>query len=188
MNRQRWHLRTLATLRNTLICLKLEGSHRKCKPSRSLAMKAHAAKPNRPRTLVTALRHARQTLCHRLHALLDAPDAALVRDFAPLVAEVEAGFRHEELIMGTLGYERLREQRAENAVVLAALHRVLPQVEDGDAALARQVLTALLDVLDLHRLSTGVALAVAVQPPALRARGSAARLTQRVGMRGRHPR
>lgn len=150
-------------------------------------MKAHAAKPSRPRTLVAALRHARRTLCGRLHALLAAPDAALVQAFAALVAEVEAGFRHEELIMGTLGYERLREQREENAVVLSALHHVLPQVEDGDAALGRTVLSALLDVLDLHRLSTEVALAVAVQAPALRMRGSTARITQRVGMRGRHP-
>jgi hypothetical protein len=73
-------------------------------------------------------------------------------------------------------------------VVLSALHRVLPQVENGDAGLGRTVLTALLEVLDLHRLSTDVALAVAVQPPPLRVRGSAARLTQRVGMRARHPR
>jgi hemerythrin len=151
-------------------------------------MKAHAAKPNRPRTLVAALRHARKALCRRIHALLGAPDAELAHAFATLVAEVEAGFRHEELIMGTLGYARLREQRAENAVVLSALHRVLPQVEDGDAVLGRSVLDALLEVLDLHRLSTEVALAVAVQPPPLRVRGSAARITQRVGMRTRHPR
>jgi len=151
-------------------------------------MKAHAAKPTRPRTLVAALRHARKALCCRVRALMAAPDAELVHAFAPLVAEVEAGFRHEELIMGTLGYERLREQRAENAVVLSALHRVMPQVEAGDAVLGRTMLDALLDVLDLHRLSTGVALAVAVQPPPLRVRGSAARITQRVGMRARHPR
>jgi len=151
-------------------------------------MKAHAAKPSRPRTLVAALRHARRAMCCRLHALLAGPDAGVVAAFASLVTEVEAAFRHEELIMSTLGYERLREQREENAVVLSALHRVLPQVEDGDAALGRTVLTALLDVLDLHRLSTEVALAVAVPAPPLRVRGSAARITQRVGMRARHPR
>ena len=98
-------------------------------------MKAHAAKPTRPRTLVTALRHARRVLHCRVHALLQGPEPILVREFAIVVAEVESGFRHEELIMGTLGYERLREQQEENAVVLSALHRVLPQVEDGDAAL-----------------------------------------------------
>jgi hypothetical protein len=72
-------------------------------------MKAHSSKPSRPRTLVAALRHARKALCFRLHALLLAPESELVQAFAPLVAEVEAGFRHEELIMSTLGYERLRE-------------------------------------------------------------------------------
>jgi hypothetical protein len=151
-------------------------------------MRAHAAKPTRPRTLVAALRHARRALCCRLRAVLDGPDAVLVCEYAILVAEVEAAFRHEEMIMGTLGYERLREQCQENAVVLSALHRVQPQVEIGDAVLARQVLGALLDVLSLHRLSTGVALAVAVQAPPLRMRGSAARLTLRVAGRGRHPR
>lgn len=149
-------------------------------------MKAHTAKPSRPRTLVAALRHARRALHGRVHALLQGPEPILVREFAIVVAEVESGFRHEEVIMGTLGYERLREQCEENAVVLSALHRVLPQVEDGDAALGRAVLAALLEVLELHRLSTGVALAVAVQAPPLRIRGSAARITQRSGMRTRH--
>lgn len=155
-------------------------------------MRPHAAKPRRPRTLVAALRHARKALCCRLHAAMLAPDAEFTGVYAVLVAEVESGFRHEELIMGTLGYARLREQQQENAVVLSALHRVLPQVEDGDAALGREVFAALLDVLALHRLSTGLALAVAVQPPPLRIgmrmRGSAARMTLRAGLRGRHPR
>jgi len=151
-------------------------------------MKAHAAKPGRPHTLVAALRHARRLLSCRVHALMHGPEPVLVREFAVVVAEVEYGFRHEELIMGTLGYERLREQQQENAVVLSALHRVLPQVEDGDAELGRTVLGALLEVLELHRLSTGVALAVALQQPPLRVRGSAARITQHVGLRGRHVR
>lgn len=149
-------------------------------------MKPHAAKPSRPRTLVAALRHARRVLCWRVHDLLHGPEPVLVREFAVVVAEVESRFRHEELIMGTLGYERPRERQQENAVVLSALHRVLPQVEDGDAGLGRTVLGALLEVLELHRLSSGVALAVAVQPPPLRVRGSAARITQHVGPRGRH--
>jgi len=151
-------------------------------------MKAHTAKPSRPRTLVAALRHARKVLCGRLHQAMRAPDPEFTGVYAILVAEVETGFRHEELIMGTLGYARLREQQEENAVVLSALHHVLPRVEDGDAALGREVFSALLDVLALHRLSTGLALAVAVQPPALRVRGSAARLTQRAGLGMRRPR
>jgi hypothetical protein len=79
--------------------------------------------------------------------------------------------------MGTLGYERLREQREENAVVLSALHRVLPQVEAGDAGLGRTVMGALLEVLALHRLSVGLAAAMALQAPPQRVRGSAARIT-----------
>jgi len=151
-------------------------------------MKPHAAKPKRPRTLVAALRHARKALCCRVQEALRAPNPAFVPAYGMLVAEVEAGFRHEEVIMGTLGYERLREQREENAVVLSALHRVLPLVEDGNATLGREVLAALLDVLALHRLRTSLALAVAVQPPPLRVRGSAARMTLRVGVRARRAR
>jgi hypothetical protein len=150
-------------------------------------MKPHAAKPKRPRTLVAALHHARKVLCYRLRQALQAPDPAFVPMYGVLVAEVEAGFRHEELIMGTLGRERLREQREENAVVLGALHRVLPLVEDGDAALGRDVLAAVLDVLALHRLTIGLALAVAV-PQQQRVRGSAARTTLRIGVRVRHAR
>jgi hypothetical protein len=142
-------------------------------------MKAHAAKPTRPRTLLSALRHARKALCCRLQAALRQPDPDFAQGFGTLVAEVEAIFRHEELIMGTLGYERQREQREENAVVLSALHRVLPQVEAGDAALGRTVMGALLEVLALHRLSVGLAPAVALQAPQ-RVRGSAARITQHV--------
>jgi len=151
-------------------------------------MKTPPANPSRPRTLCAAIRHARKTLCLRLQGALREPDDMLVRSFAMLVAEVEAGFRHEEMIMGTLGYARLREQREENAVVLSALHRVLPEVEDGNAPLAREVITALLEVLALHRLSAGLALAMAVHEPSQRVRGSAARVTLRVGARLRHSR
>lgn len=129
-------------------------------------MKTPPAKAGRPRTLCAAIRHARKTLCFRLQGALREPDDMFVRGFATLVAEVEAGFRHEELIMGTLGYARLREQRAENAVVLSALHRVLPEVEDGNAPLGRQVITALIEVLALHRLSTGLALSRCSAPAA----------------------
>lgn len=151
-------------------------------------MKTPPANANRPRTLCAAIRHARKNLCSRLQGALREPDDAFVRSFAMLVAEVEAGFRHEELIMGTLGYARLREQRAENAVVLSALHRVLPEVEDGNAPLGREVVTALLEVLALHRLSTDLALAMAVHEPPQRVRGSAARVTLRVAPRARHSR
>jgi len=60
-------------------------------------------------------------------------------------------------------------------VLLRALHRVLPRVEGGDAALGRDVLGALHDVLALRRLACDVALAalgspVHQGPPKLRTR------------------
>jgi hemerythrin len=124
-------------------------------------------------------------LCRQIAALAAEPDDALAHGFAALVAAVEATFRHEELIMETLGYVHLHEHRAENAVVLSALHRVLPDVEQGDHALGRQVLAALDDVLALHRLSADLALAVAPPAADVRARGHAARATLHVA-RHRH--
>jgi len=141
---------------------------------------------SRPRALCAALRHARKQVCRRVADLAAAPDDAVAHGYAPLVAAVEAAFRHEELIMETLGYARLHVQREENAVVLRALHRALPDVEDGNAALGRRMLDALAGVLDLHRLSADLALALAVGPGDAHARGRAARATQHVAARGVH--
>ena len=143
-------------------------------------MPSTRATPSRPRALCTALRHGRKKLCRQVAALAAGPDDALAHGFAGLVAAVESTLRHEELIMETLGYVHLHEHRAENAVVLSALHHVLPDVEQGDHALARQVLAALDDVLALHRLSADLALAVAPPPADARARGHAARTTLHV--------
>lgn len=147
---------------------------------------------SRPRTLCAALRHARKSLCTRLHALAAQPDRAFAQGFANVVAEVEAGFRHEETLTCTLGAERQREQRAENAVVLSALHRVLPLVENGDARLGREVVGALLDVLARHRLGSAQAGATALaDAPAgamPRRRANAARATLHVAARLRHAR
>jgi hypothetical protein len=108
-----------------------------------------------------AMRHARRRLCERLACALDpvrTPDAQFVREFAVLVARVEAGFRHEETMMELLDYQRLHDHLADNAVVLAALHRALPLIEDGDILLGRRLVAALLDLLSLHRICTDLVL------------------------------
>ena len=143
-------------------------------------MPSSRASAHRPRAICAALRHGRKMLCRRIAALAAVPDDVLCRDFATLVAAVEAAFRHEESIMETLGYAHLHEHREENAVVLAALHHALPDVERGDHALGRQVLTALDEVLALHRLSDELALTVAARPAGARTRGRAALATLHV--------
>jgi hemerythrin len=153
-------------------------------------MKAEHTHSRTPRTVCTAVRHARRSLCNRLERMAGLPDAAFCRAFAPVVAAVEAGFRHEELVMEMLGYEHLREHRAENAVILRALHRAIPQVDGGDCALGRQLVAALRDVLDLHRLSADLALAVSPAAGArmrARVRGRAARATLHMGTPRRPP-
>jgi len=146
-------------------------------------MPATRARPSRPRAICAALRHGRKMLCRRIGDIVSGPDDMVAHGFATLVAAVEAAFRHEELIMETLGYTHLHEHREENAVVLSALHHVLPDVERGDHMLGRQVLSALVDVLDLHRLSGELALTVAARPAEVRARGHAARATLHVATR-----
>jgi hemerythrin len=141
------------------------------------------ASPSRPRAICAALRHGRKMLCRRIAEIASGPDEMLGHAFVTLVAAVEAAFRHEELIMETLGYAHLHEHREENAVVLSALHRVLPDVERGDHMLGREVLAALADVLDLHRLSGDLALTVAARPSEAHVRGRAARATLHVATR-----
>jgi hemerythrin len=136
-------------------------------------MPTSRARPSRPRAI---------------GEIVSGPDDRVGDGFAALVAAVEAAFRREELIMETLGYVHLHEHREENAVVLSALHHVLPDVERGDHMLGRQVLSALAGVLDLHRLSGELALTVAAQPSEVRARGRAARATWHVATRRSTPR
>ena len=114
------------------------------------------------------MRHARRRLCARLAGTLDpagTPDASFAREFPALVALVEAGFRHEETVMELLDYERRHDHLADNAIILAALHRALPLVEDGDTALGRQLVAALLDLLSLHRICTDLALVTTPRLP-----------------------
>ncbi|WP_306397917.1 hypothetical protein [Telluria beijingensis] len=131
-----------------------------------------------------AIRQARRHLCARLAHTADAgctPDDCFVRTFPSVVTAVEVGFRHEETVMESLDYERLHEHRAENATILAALHRALPLVEDGDVTLGRQLVAALLDLLSLHRLSTDLVLATTPRTPAGRPGGHVPRILLRGG-------
>jgi nucleotide-binding universal stress UspA family protein len=137
--------------------------------------------PIRPPAYSAALRHTRRLLCRRLVSAAGEPDDRFAREYADVVAEVEAQLRHEETILEACRVrrlqERVHEQREENATILAALHRTLPQVETGDCALARQLVAALTDILSLHRISADLALPRVPVPPAgpARMRGRAAR-------------
>jgi hypothetical protein len=118
------------------------------------------------RAVGAAMAHVRKRLTHRLHELAAGSDERFVADWTAFVAEVEAGFRQEEAIMETLRHPGLQPHRADNACTLRALHRITPQVEAGDTVLGRQALAALADILSLHRLTAGVALAGTPARPA----------------------
>ena len=118
-----------------------------------------------PHSICAALRQARKTLCSRVELTAEAPDQQFVQEFPALVREIETGFRREQLVMELLGFPRLHERLEEDAVVLRALHRVTPQIEHGNLALGREVVTTLRDLLDLHRLTEDLALAAAIPAP-----------------------
>jgi hemerythrin len=113
-------------------------------------------------SICAALRHARRNLCNRVELTAGAPDQQFALDFPALVREIEAAFRREQLVMEMLGFPRLRDRLEEDAIVLSALHRVTPQVEQGDLALGREVVSSLRDLLDLHRLTADLALVMAI--------------------------
>jgi hemerythrin len=89
----------------------------------------------------------------RLRDIQRSTDPEFAVSFAGTIAAVEAGFRHEEAILESRNAPHLHERRAENAMILCALHRIAVRVEQGESELGRQLAAALEDVLALHRLS-----------------------------------
>lgn len=121
--------------------------------------------PSPAHTAAAALRRARKLLFARLHAHAALPDADFCAGFEAIVTAIEAGLAHEEKIMEALAFDGLHERLAGNALLLASLHRVVTQVETGNAALGRAALTASCDLLSLHRLTTDLALVLARPAP-----------------------
>lgn len=125
----------------------------------------------------SAMRHARKGLRSRIALAVMAPHEAFIAGWPPLVAEVEAVFRHEETLMEASGHGNLQAHLADNALALCALHRITPRVEAGDTALGREALAALDAILSLHRFTADLALvggAARLRRPA----GSAARFAR----------
>ena len=112
-------------------------------------------------TAAAALRRARKVLFIRIHRHALLPDDQFCAAFDAVVAAIEADLAHEETVMETLAFDGLHERRAANALLLASLHRIVTQVETGNAALGRAALAASIDLLSLHRLTTDLALVLA---------------------------
>lgn len=132
--------------------------------------------PAAPHVAAHALRRARKLLFARLQAVRQQADPEFAGAFVALVAVIEAALAHEETVLETLGLDCLRARRADNAMLLAALHAIETRVEAGDAELGRTALAACADLLSLHRLTTDLAVA---QARALPGRGGRMRLARR---------
>ncbi len=104
-------------------------------------------------TAVRAMAHTRTLLLRQVREAGAAPDAGFSAAFAHLVATVEAAFRKEEILMETIGFPGVHEQRRDNALLLNALHHAAPRVEGGELGIGREVVEALPCLLSLHRFS-----------------------------------
>lgn len=112
-------------------------------------------------TAATALRRARKLLFVRMHEFAALADTEFSAGFEAIVVAIEADLAHEEKVMEALAFDGLHARLAENALLLASLHRIVTQVEAGDAALGRAALAAANDLLSMHRLTTDLALVLA---------------------------
>lgn len=99
----------------------------------------------------------RRTLPSRLRQLADSADGDFAHAFPALVTAVDAVFRREESILARVGYRRLPERRAENAVILWALREVAALVEQGCIEAGRQAVAALDGILLMQRLGNALA-------------------------------
>lgn len=147
-------------------------------------MRAPASTPDASASRA-ALRHVHKDLRAHLRKIQDCADQEFAGSFPRLIAEVEAGLRHEEAILEAEHAPHLRERRAENAMILCALHRVSVRVEQGYTELGRQVAAALQDMVALHRLAACLAPDGALDRPRRRRRLARAR-SRAVPPRKRH--
>ena len=117
--------------------------------------------PSPAHTAAAALRRARKLLFVRIHEHAALPDEQFCAGFEAIVAAIEADLAHEERVMEALAFDGLHERLAANALLLASLHRIVTQVETGNAPLGKAALAAACDLLSLHRLTTDLALVLA---------------------------
>lgn len=105
----------------------------------------------RPHSIVRAMTLARNRVLARVRDTAYEPDEHFPGAFMDLVDAVECAFRNEETLMESAGHPALRNQRQDNASLLSALHHAASQVEGGKLTVGREVMTALPDLLSLHR-------------------------------------
>jgi len=95
----------------------------------------------------------RTTLLRQVEAAGTEPDDRFATAFIHLVDAIDAALRKEELLMETIGFDGVHEQRRDNALLLSALHHAAPRVEAGEIGVGREVVDALPGLLSLHRFS-----------------------------------
>ncbi|UVW30220.1 hypothetical protein [Massilia sp. H6] len=138
-----------------------------------------------PHSAVRAMALVRKRLLVQVGAVAGEPDERFPAAFMRLVAEIEAALRKEETLMEAVGFPNLREQRRDNALLLAGLHHALAQVEGDQPATGRGALAALPDLLSLHRFSGLAVLAAARHGERARRRVRAAGPARSSGARAR---
>lgn len=105
--------------------------------------------------------YARLTLA--IAGAADSPDQAFPSQFEELVDQLEFSFRAEESIMEASNYQALRSHREQHARVLASLHQLEPQIEDGHLAPGRHALELLPEWLSAHHTTIDRAVVTTLQ-------------------------
>jgi hemerythrin len=100
---------------------------------------------------------AHQQFLLKLSAIEDASDREFRPQFLALVQELEQDFIEEEEVMEAIRFYEILPHREQHARVLAALHKVTPDVLCGHYDAARKTL-GLLPKWFLFHLTTGAAL------------------------------
>lgn len=111
----------------------------------------HRASPIHRQQFARQLALTLHALRRDLRGLCSANDGCFAGGYSALVASTEARLGRAELLMELLGFCSMRERRAGDAVLLAALHRLAPAVEDGMVAQARSAVLTLAAMLAPRR-------------------------------------
>jgi hypothetical protein len=106
-----------------------------------------------------AMTLARKDMLVQVRDTARAPDACFAAAFGRLVDAIEAIFRTEENLLEMARSDRVRAQRQDNALLLAALHHAAARVDRGNLGIGREVVAVLPDLLSPHRLAALRALA-----------------------------
>lgn len=105
---------------------------------------------------------AHETLYAELNRLQYLSDDAFASGMYPFIAALERDFRCEEELMEAMDFPGLASHREQHARVLSAMHHLVPLLQQGQVAQAREAIALLPQWFQMHLMTMDVVLATAV--------------------------